>query len=283
MLTQETFKAGKVELNVAVGPESGPPLVLMHGVTRRWQSFTPLLPSLMTRWQVFLIDARGHGRSERTADAYHVIDYVDDYVAFLQSRCKQPAILYGHSMGAMLAAAIAARAPDLVAAAIMEDPPFETMGKRIRETPFHGYFSQLQPFARSTSRTAAIAKHLSEIRVTGNDGTVHRLGDIRDATSIRFNARCLKQLDPNVLDSIVAGEWLKGYDCSDIWQRIDCPSLLLQADYDAGGMLTDTDAERMVEEAADCLLVKFARTGHVIHWEHTEDLLTKVLAFLESI
>ena len=283
MLTQETFNAGKLELNVAVGPPSGPPLVMMHGVTRRWQSFTPLLPSLMTRWQVFLIDARGHGRSERTDDGYRVADYVKDYVAFLQSRCKEPTILYGHSMGAMLAAAVAAAAPDLVSAAIMEDPPFETMGKRIRETPLHGYYSQLQPFARSTSRTASIAKHLAEIRITDNAGTVHRLGDTRDATSIRFTARCLKQLDPSVLDSIVSGEWLKGYDCHDIWQRIDCPSLLLQADGEAGGMLTDADADRLVEEAADCLLVKFPQTGHVIHWEHTEDLLTKTLAFLESV
>jgi pimeloyl-ACP methyl ester carboxylesterase len=283
MLTQETFNAGKLELNVAVGPESGPPLIMMHGVTRRWQSFTPLLPSLITRWQVFLIDARGHGRSERTDDGYHVVDYVKDYVAFLQQRCKEPAIVYGHSLGAMLAAAIAAAAPDQVCAAIMEDPPFETMGKRIRETSLHGYFSQLQPFARSTSRTSSIAKHLAEIRITDTTGTVHRLGDIRDSTAIRFAARCLKQLDPRVLDSIIEGEWLKGYDCGDIGERIDCPSLLLQADDAAGGMLVDTDAERLVEEAADCSLEKFPETGHVIHWERTGDLLTRVLGFLESI
>src|SRR5262249_28924121 len=33
-------------------PAGAPPLVLLHGVARRWQDFTPLLPALACRWQV---------------------------------------------------------------------------------------------------------------------------------------------------------------------------------------------------------------------------------------
>ncbi len=36
MLVERSFEAGEATLNYAEGPDSGPPMVLTHGLTDRW-------------------------------------------------------------------------------------------------------------------------------------------------------------------------------------------------------------------------------------------------------
>jgi pimeloyl-ACP methyl ester carboxylesterase len=71
-LLEQSFDCGQLQLNAAGGPRNGPPLILLHGVTRCWQDWRPVLPELMTRWQVFALDYRGHGGSEGKSDPVSV-------------------------------------------------------------------------------------------------------------------------------------------------------------------------------------------------------------------
>lgn len=282
MLSDEWFDGDSVNISYARGPANRRSLVMFHGVTRRWQSFLTLIPSLITRWQVLAWDARGHGFSDR-ADSYRVVDYVDDAVSFVRKAGGQRSVLYGHSLGAMVALATAAAAPELIAGVVLEDPPFHTMGRRIHETPLHSFFQGLQPFAGDLRNPGYLAKDLAEIRITAPNGGTTRLGDVRDATSLRFTAQSLSQLDPAVLTPIVAGEWLEGYDLPTILSNTVCPVLLLQADQACGGMLTDADAELLATQLPDCTRVRFPNAPHLIHWTQTENLLRHVIGFLETV
>ncbi|MFY9662418.1 MAG: alpha/beta fold hydrolase, partial [Terriglobales bacterium] len=73
-LVERTFDIGEgqlaVRLNYAEGPAAGPPLVLLHGLGRRWQVFLPLIPALSMRWHIFAVDLRGHGKSSRVSRGY---------------------------------------------------------------------------------------------------------------------------------------------------------------------------------------------------------------------
>jgi pimeloyl-ACP methyl ester carboxylesterase len=265
------------------GPASGPPLLLLHGVTRRWQTFLPIIPSLSTRWQIRSFDFRGHGRSDRQPGAYRVTDYVRDAVAFLRHRSDEPAVVYGHSLGAMVAAAVAAEAPAAVRALVLEDPPFDTMGRRIKQTPLHSYFAGLQTLAGSQLPVSELARRVGELQfVDPQSGTVVRAKDVRDAAALRFTARCLQQLDRDVLTPVVAACWIDGYDRDALLRRIACPTLLLQADPAAGGMLTDEDAAQVEALISDCTRVRLTACGHLMHGTRTQDLLNVVHNFLES-
>lgn len=304
-MMQETAVPGpQGTLNVARGPASGPPLALFHGVLRGWRDFAPLLPAWLPRQEVFAIDFRGHGRSDRGSgfqperfavedgcgskppprtSCYRVLDYVEDAVAVLQT-IDRPTVVYGHSLGAMVAAASAAQQPERVHALILEDPPFETMGARIRETPFHSQFLGLQPLAGSSLAIPDLARELAEVRIVNPaTGQATRLGDVRDPTALRFSARYLREVDPRVLLPIVAGEWLAGYDLDAVLRGIRCPTLVLQADPACGGMLTDVDADRLRQSIADCTCVRLPGVGHLIHWQATEATLRLVTGFLESL
>lgn len=284
MYRESLVPVGPVRLNLMTSDAAGPPLVLLHGVIRRWQTFMPLLPHLGGRWQVHGVDLPGHGKSERLAGEYLVADYVRVVAELLERHFSEPVILYGHSLGAMVAAGVAAEAGERVRAAILEDPPLDTMSSRIRETWLHSYFTGLAKHAGSTRPAAELARELAElVSVDPKTGMRQRLGDVRDAAQLRFMASCLKQLDPAVLRPVVEGSWLSGFDWPHIFSRVACPLLLLQADEAAGGMLMDADAQRAAALAADCTLVKLLGCGHNMHVGRTQDVANIVHAFLDSL
>jgi pimeloyl-ACP methyl ester carboxylesterase len=109
-LIEHTFDTGEgvqlnghmsVQLNYAEGPPNGPPLVLLHGLGRRWQVFLPVIPALSLRWHIFAPDLRGHGKSSRVARGYHGPEYAEDIHGLLRERVGAPAVLFGHSLGGM--------------------------------------------------------------------------------------------------------------------------------------------------------------------------------------
>jgi len=88
MLPEKFFDTGELTINYAEGGESGPPLVLLHGLTGRWQDFQPVIPQLTPKWHVYGCDLRGHGKSGRIAGHYYLTDYLRDLIAFLGQKNK---------------------------------------------------------------------------------------------------------------------------------------------------------------------------------------------------
>lgn len=287
LIHEQFFECGDRAFNAAVGPENGPPLIMFHGVTRRWQTFVPLLPAMTLRHRVFAFDFPGHGKSDRTPERYRVVDYVEQLETILRMppfSTQQKLILYGHSLGAMVATDLAVRLRNKVTSVILEDPPFHTMGERIADTPLLSYFQGMSQFANSPDSVQTITTKLADVTTEDpTSGASIRLGDVRDAASLRFTARCLSQLDPRVFEPIIASRWLEDYDWQNVLQSLESPTLLLQADPTAGGMLTDEDAGTAAGLASDLTVVRYPDTGHLIHWQRTNKLLRHVEAFLESI
>lgn len=266
--------------NYACSEAPGSPILFLHGVTRRWQCFQPILPSFVHAWKTFALDFRGHGLSGRADSGYRVIDYVPDAVEFIRTTIGEPTIVYGHSLGSMVAAAVASEIPELVTAVILEDPPFDTMGNRIRQTALHAYFSELRRWASCGRSIPEVATELAELRMqTPGEPDAVRLGDVRDAAWFRFAAKSLLKLDPAALEPIAQARWLDDFDWRAILSRIACPALLLEAEVSAGGMLTPDAAQEAEQLIPDCTRVKFD-CHHLIHWYRTRKLTNAVLNFL---
>ncbi len=90
MFKEQPFDAGVVTLNYAEGPAAGPPLVLLHGGSARWQAWETIIPDLDGQWHLYALDLRGHGRSGRVPMRYRLQDYADDLIAFLERRVAEP-------------------------------------------------------------------------------------------------------------------------------------------------------------------------------------------------
>jgi pimeloyl-ACP methyl ester carboxylesterase len=250
----------------------GQRMLFIHGLLRRGECLLPI----GRQFQAEYLDLPGHRLSPRM-DRYRVLDYL----AHVNAAITDPVVLYGHSLGAMLSMLAAVERPDLVQAIILEDPPFHTMGRRIAETPLLHYFRSLLPFAGNSS---VDARTLAQVEMLGPD-MVTRIpfGKMRDASALRFTASCLREVDPEVLAPVLAGEWLEGWDWQDTAARIQCPVLLLQADGAAGGMLTNEDAAQFHSLAKDCTWITMSGIGHQAHWQDTSRITRHVTEFLLSL
>lgn len=283
MFSERTFSTGPVRLCVAEGPDHGPPLWLLHGVARRGLDFAPILADLSVRWSVRAPDQRGHGRSEHAPGRYLVTDYVSDLVALLR-RGNEPAVLVGHSLGALVALGAAAAAPLAVRAVVLLDPPSGPFLARTGETIYRDLWAGMQRLAGGGRPIAATARELADLKLPGaSPGETARLGDLRDAAALRFLARCLQDLDPDVLGPPRDGSWLNGFDPLAIASDVRCPALLVAADTVCGGMLPPADADAFAAALADCCRASLPGVGHLPHWQAPEATLRLLHAFLASL
>ncbi len=281
MFTEEIVPTAGPRLNVASGPHNGPPLWLVHGLIRRWQDFGPLLPALTTRWAVRAIDQRGHGLSDRAA-SYLVPDYVADTVALLSLE-ETPAVLVGHSLGALVALGVAARLPAAVRAVVMLDPPGPGFLARVTETAYGPTWTGMRALAGHPRPVAEIARDLAAIRVPGPAGRPVPLGTLRDAAALRFVAKCVRDLDPATLTPALDGGWLGGFDPVAEATRVLCPVLLVVSDPACGGMLPPADADPLAAALANVARVDLPGVGHLPHTQDTAATLRLLHAFLDSL
>ena len=98
------------------GGETLPPLLALHGWLDNADSFARLAPRLTTRYRVIALDLPGHGHSDHLAAgaSYHYLDYVQVVLAAADALRLDRYSLLGHSLGAGIAALVAAAAPERI-------------------------------------------------------------------------------------------------------------------------------------------------------------------------
>jgi pimeloyl-ACP methyl ester carboxylesterase len=253
-------------------------------VGRCAEDYREFAAGLVTDWHVQALDFRGHGESDRTPGQYRVTDYIRDTVAFVRDEVCQPVVIYGHSLGAMVALAVTAKLPQLVRGIVLEDPPFHTMGSRIAQTSWQPLFIGMRDMARSVTGADKLATALAElfVQVPGRSGLA-KLGQVRSAESLRFSAQCLAQLDPEVFTPVIEGRWLDGYDERVLFAQVRCPVLLFQGDPSAGGALLDADADAAIATLPSCRRTRFPGVGHLIHQDQPAVALRALQEFAATL
>ncbi len=273
---------GMPVLNYGEGPANGPTLLLLHGVTRCWQDWEALLVALTSSWRVVALDLRGHGASARGA-SYLVTDYIADAVRFVRDEISAPVVILGHSLGAMVAAAVAAEVPQLVRGVVLEDPPFHTMGNRIDGTSWQALFIGMREASKRGGTVVELSEMLADIGVPISGGVFRRLGELRDRASLEWSAKCLTALDPEVLTPVIEGRWLDGYHFVAVLSRIHCPVLLLQADPTAGGALTNADSDAARAALPAIQHIQFAGANHQLHRDRPAHVFEAIQGFMASL
>ena len=137
-------------------PAGRPPVLLLHGLASnmsRWSEFVEHT-SLSEGRDLLRVDLRGHGDSP-TRGRIGLEMWSDDLLALLDAEGAQRAALVGHSLGAQVALACAARAPQRVAALVLIDPVFRPA--------LHGRWKWLARAAPLFVAAAAIVRGLNAL------------------------------------------------------------------------------------------------------------------------
>ncbi len=105
----------KIHYQVSGNP-AGPPLLLHHGFTQNLYSWhmRGYVKALGSRFRLILLDARGHGQSDKPhdAEAYGMGNRVNDILAILDDLKIEQTHFFGYSMGGRVGFALAQQAPE---------------------------------------------------------------------------------------------------------------------------------------------------------------------------
>lgn len=121
--------ANGLNLHVQRQGDDGPDAILIHGVTGDqsiWM-LSGLTQALASTHRVTAYDLRGHGYSDAPPAGYTSLDHAGDLLALMDGLGIERARLVGHSFGAVIAAHVAAEAPDRVEAMVLSDPYFPAL------------------------------------------------------------------------------------------------------------------------------------------------------------
>lgn len=131
------------------GNAAGPPLVLQHGYSMSLHDwYDPgYVDTLGAAYRLILIDARGHGASDKPhdPDAYRAARMAGDVVAVLDALGLARAHFFGYSMGGRIGFALAREAPARLHSLVLggnganerspEEPILRAYLERLRQGP----------------------------------------------------------------------------------------------------------------------------------------------------
>jgi pimeloyl-ACP methyl ester carboxylesterase len=284
---ERAFVADNVTLNYAEIPSTGRPLVLLHGGSARWQSLDSILPDLAQSFHIYAPDFRGHGKSGWVPGTYRLQDYTDDIIAFLQQCVAEPAFLFGHSLGGMVALLVASHSTAGVRAVAVGDSP---LSSRTFHDVLEGTRDRIAAWRDLAGGQVPMQELIEALKdspteVPGRSEPVlmrEAMGE--DSPVFEWLATNLYQQDPDMLDALIDRfeATAAGYEMETVLPEIECPVLLMQGDPAAGGLMTNSEVEQASRLLAQPRHVKLEGVSHVLHNERKEPVLEALASFFSS-
>ncbi len=272
MQGEKSFDTGELKLSY-LEDGSGAPMVLLHGLSSQKEQWQPVIPALAAHWHIYRPDLRGHGTSGHPADGYATGDYARD-IGTLLKHIGAPAVVMGHSLGALVTIAVAADYPDLTRAVILLDPPLSTWTTQIDNTVPPGNIFQVIYDLNSGAQTREemIPRFRSMLPPGADDNAVQGM--------MAYMSRVAAGTVKAALDNAM---W-KGRDLPRDLQNIKCPVLLIHADADHGGAMPEQDIAFFKANCPSATVVRIPEADHGLHMtDQPEIALKHINEFLASV
>jgi len=237
---------------------------LLHGWACDGSDWSWLAADLAADHRVIIPDHRGHGRSTPTAARFGAKVLAADAAALLERLSIDHAVVVGHSMGTLVASALAVERPDLVTALILVDPVYGQTGERIAPA--------LEAIRSHPTDTAAAI--FSRFYVDDSPPWLafwHRRRLLGTPPNVVAEALCALYEGPNAVGLRTVGETYLA--------RRKCPMLVVYG----GASLDVAEWERTLPHGADDRIVVWPDNGHFLHQEKPDAFASLCREWLEEI
>ena len=261
--------AGDVEIAVTEFPNPGrPPVVLLHGIGSRGQSWWPVIDPLAARFHLYQLDLRGHGASGKPSAGYLMEHYAADLNAALDTLDLQgdETRVMGHSLGGLVALYWASERPSRAAALVVEDPSLRVPPDIVEA--FDGW----QQLAALTPAQAA-AWYRQEYPDWSDADCLRRAETITSTAPGVF-----AELRAEAQAALATGTT----DRMPILSGVQIPTLLLYGNVELGSMVAPADAERFVQTIPRGRAIQVPGAGHNLHRDASDAFLEAVIPFLDG-
>lgn len=241
------------------GDEKGTPVIMLHGYTDSWFSFSRVLPLMDKKYRVYVLDQRGHGDSERPKSGYAMGEFASDVVAFMDAMKISQATIVGHSMGSFVAQHVAAQAPERV--------------KRL-----------VLIATATTVNTNELAQGLQrEVNALSDPVPQKFAHDFQVSTAFQPLPNEFLHTAVNESLKLPANVWrevmtaMMSPETSVAREKITAPILIFWGDHD---FFPRSEQDALVAALAKAKLKVYTDTGHALHWERPEQFAADLQAFI---
>lgn len=278
-------------------PEPGKPVIVMvHGVTDNGLCWANLSLNLQDKYDIYMLDSRGHGLSDPFTSGDTGETLMKDVVEFVKVMKLQKPILMGHSLGAATVMRIGADYPEIARAIIMLDPILKGRASGPAAIPNRSTPAQTKPQSPSQPATPPAGtpnSHLSvsmfgdpQVLVAQNNfsfedlvATGHRQFPLWSDLDVQYWALSKKQYHgPYNAESSQAMSGVMNIGNS--LSKIQVPAIILKAD-------ASPEVRKSNEEAASVMpkgkLVHIDGAAHNLHHDKLERTTQVVKEFLSTL
>ncbi len=253
----------------AVSTPGKPVIVMAHGFSDYGLNWTTLTEDLQDDYDIYMVDARGHGYTDPPVADEKGDVAVEDLVGFLREMKIEKPILMGHSMGAATVMRIGATYPDLPKAVIMLDPGLGLPGTG-------------RPAPPKQSQAEAIKAALARNNTPYDD----LVAQCRKGTPLWDQLDCEYWA---VSKRIFHGSYAPGgristgarrMSTSETLSKITAPALILKADATPEIRAANNEAAKVLKNGK---LVHIDGAGHNLHHDQRKKTVEVLTAFLGSL
>jgi pimeloyl-ACP methyl ester carboxylesterase len=241
------------------GDPSGQPVIMIHGYSDSWFSFSRVLPLLDAKYHAFALTMRGHGDSDSPAEGYKFSDFAADVLAFIEEKQLERVTIVGHSMGSFIAQRVALGAPERVARLILVGSATGFRKEAIDE--FQQAVNALSdPVPQEFAREFQYSTTYQPVPIDFMAQAI--------CESLKLSARVWRATMAGMLAEQSAP-----------LDQIMTPALILWGDHDFI-FTTRADQDKLAAAIKNATLKVYTETGHAVHWERPEQFARDLEDFI---
>jgi N-formylmaleamate deformylase len=236
-------------------------VVLCHGYSDDGLCWSALARELAADYDVVMVDARYHGRSEVPREPGGPDVMSADLASLIETLELERPVVAGHSMGASYVFRAAALYPEHLRAVILEDPVW-----------FDGEMTRSGPDRR------AQLEHHHELPLEELIAEFRELHRTWDEETLALFAAAKKRLSPRMLD-----QGLAFHPWRETLAQVQCPMLVFTGDPSLGAIVTDAVFEEAQRIHGQIERVHIPGVGHHIRYEAPHPYTQAVRRYLAGI
>lgn len=261
----QKIESNGIQINIhRTGSGDKPALVLLHGITDDGLCWTRTASALEADYDIVMIDARGHGDSDKPENGYRPCDHAADVAGIIKRLELKRPVLVGHSMGGMTAAHAAAMYPEQLRGICLVDPPMRDPHE-----------------ARPEEELKQWRKDIRQMNGMSKEKLIESMAYTNwDETDLETWAVSKQKASPEVVEYAAAAHthW------RDLLPRIELPVLLLTGDdVDGGAIITPEIAEEAVSLLPKGQHRTITSAGHNIQRDNYPDYIAALREFLSGL
>ncbi|MGD6901025.1 alpha/beta hydrolase [Bacillus infantis] len=265
--------ANGISLNVAYRLSEKPVILFLHFSGGTWQAWHGILPHFSAEYSVIAPDIRGHGKSEKPENGYHIDEMAEDIILLLNEWGIDCCHIIGSSMGAEVGLSIAASHPEMVQSLVCEGGLYDRWGEYsllegtkeeadIERTELLASIlnEEERVYSSAEEYLTSMEKEFKEAEIWSR----HAEAFIRSTMEQKVNGHFANRFKKNVLAGFISSCW--DIRLEDYYSKISCPVLLLPSQEESENRLAEKSIQHFSSLIQEHYMTYIPNSLHAYVW-----------------